>query len=227
MGGFCILTNRHVDCVEEHMKYFRKHPDLLIIANYPTITARVRKSRQTTSEELSTLVVRTILSTLKNSKKILLLTDEPEETSRAGFITITAWNRQKPFFLSELVYRLIYNFQTKPVFILYHAELFGAYSTILIMPILLALLLLSGKRTVLAFLTMPTLSTRPTIAKAILYILRVTYRRILSLLSTVVIEPKPIRTYKERHIAGKLFVEELFPSPVRDLGLQHTVTRTK
>lgn len=202
------------------MKYFRKHPDVLIIANYPQVARRVRKTRQTTPEELSTLLVNTIAAALKNDKKILLLTDTPEEKSRAGFITITAWNREQPFFLTELVHRLIYNFQTKTVATLYHRELFDAYGTLLITPILLTLLRISGKRTILVFLTTPSLPAHPTILKALTYILRVAYRKVLSVLSTGVVAPVSIRTLKERRMAGKMLTEKLFPSPLANLGLK-------
>lgn len=205
------------------MKYFRKHPDLLIIGNYPTSTKRVRHVRQTSPQELSKILIRTITSLLRQ-KKILLLTDAPEEI-HTGCITRTSWLYAQPLSLQRLISRLIYNFQTDTVCLLYHSDLFAPWwllITAVFTPILLGILRLTGKRTVIVFLTTPSLSSHPKLAQAVLYFLRMASRRTLSALASVAITSetsRAVRSLKERREVGKIITDTLFPSPTHALGL--------
>lgn len=204
------------------MKYFRKHPQLLIIANCTDTAKRVRRVRQTTPQELSKILIHTIVSTLKD-KKILLLTDAAD-AHHAGYITRTCWTPDKPMTLRHLVSRLVYNHQTDTVAVLYHAHLFGLVPTILFLPAILLTLRFTRKRLVVVFLTVPHVSSRPTLVQAAHYFARVWFQRVLSLLSTSVISAETslaVRSMKDRRTAGKIIADELFPSPIKDLGLTH------
>ncbi len=205
------------------MKYFRKHPDLLLIANYPSTAKRVRRVRQTTPQELSKILVHTIVSKLKG-KKILLLTDAPDDTQPTGYITRTCWTVHKPITLRYLVSRLLYNHQTDTVCVLYHANLFGLTSTILFLPAILLALRLTRKRLVIVFLTTARMGAHPTLVAAAVYFSRVWFQRMLSLVATSVIPTETslaIRSLKDRHTVGSIIADELFPSPIKDLGLIH------
>jgi hypothetical protein len=205
------------------MKYFRKHPDLLLIANYPSTAKRVRRIRQTTPQELSKILVQTIAAKLKG-RKILLLTDASGDKPHAGYITRTSWTVGNPITLRHLASRLLYNHQTDTICILYHANLFGLVPTILVLPSILLTLRLTRKRLIIVFLTIPRVSPHPTLAQALVYFLRVLFQSILSLIASSVITTETshaIRSLKERHNVGKIITDELFPSPIKNLGLTH------
>jgi hypothetical protein len=208
------------------MKYFRKHPDLLLIANYTETAKRVRRARQTTPQELSKILVHTIASKLKD-KKILLLTDAPD-AHHGGYITRTCWAIGKPMTLRHLVSRLLYNHQTDTACVLYHANLFGLLPTILFFPALLLSLRLTRKRLVIVFLTVPHVSARPTLAQAVHYFARVWFQSMLAAIATSVISTETslaIRSLKDRHTVGKILEDELFPSPIKNLGLANMLKK--
>ena len=212
------------------MKYFRKHPDILFIANYPEGNHRVRHGRLTTPPLLAKILVRTIAGSLK-TKKILLLTDAPEKTQRAGFIQRTALVTGKPHTCFHLISQLIYNHETRTVCILFHPELFGPLWTGFFTLFLVGFLRLMGKQITIIFLTTPKLSPQPTLGHTIQYFLRYALLAILNTLSqqTVggdkkiarILIPLTFRSLKERRLAGKIVTEELFPSPTHNLGLAH------
>lgn len=224
------------------MKYFRRHPDLLLIANYPQGGHRVRHARLTTPPQLAKMLVHTITGPLAKTKKILLLTDTANETPHAGWITRTAWVMGKPQSLFWLIGRLIYNHETQTVCVLYHPELFGQFWTDLFTLLLIGSLRLTGKHTMIVFLTIPKLSVQPTLGQTIRYftqfaifvvstafasktivgeksfahkLMRLTGKK------TILAIPMTFRTLRERKIAGRIFSEELFPSPIKNLGLVH------
>jgi hypothetical protein len=205
------------------MKYFRKHPDLLLIANYPSTAKRVRRIRQTTPQELSKILVQTIAAKLKG-KKILLLTDAPDNKPHSGYIAKTSWTVGNPMTLRRLMSLLLYNHQTETVCVLYHAALFGLIPTIFFLPPILLALRLTRKRLIIVFLTIPRVSPRPTLLQAAVYFSRVWFQGILSLIASAVITTETslaIRSLKERYTVGKIIAEELFPSPIKNLGLTH------
>lgn len=228
------------------MKYFRIHPDLLIIANYPDGAFRIRHGRQTTPQQLSNILIHTISKTLSRGKKILLLTDNPDAKKRNGFILRNAWVIGKPQSIFRLMSRLIYNHETHAVCVLYHPELFGRFWTSLITPVLILVLRLSGKQVMTVFLTTPKLSALPTIAQTIRYFMRFGLNTILSIISgrtitgektlthklirltgkkTIITIPMTFRSLKERHQAGHILSEHLFPSPTENLGLSHLLKK--
>ncbi len=211
------------------MKYFRKHPDLILLANYPEGTHRIRHARRTTPTQLSKILVNTITSSVDKTKKILLLTDATDTKQHAGCITRTAWTMNNPFSLLRLINRFIYNHETRTICILYHPELFGRFWTSLCMPLLLVLLRLTGKQITILFLTTPKLSSQPTIGQTLRYFMRRAILVVLRWLATQtvggekstssILIPMTFRSLKERRIAGKIIHEELFPSPTHNLGL--------
>lgn len=224
------------------MKYFRKHPELLLIANYPQGGHRVRHGRQTTTEDVSKIIVHTISAALGSTKKILLLTDAPEELSRRPFITKTSWSTTNPLSIGQLVNGLLYNHQAHTVCCIYHPDLFGNVWTAIFTPPLLTALRFSGKRVLLIMINAPKSSIYPTLKQTFAYWLSILYRCVLTVLSTttivsekplaktlrrrtgkrsVVVLPMTFRSLKERKIAGNILREELFPSPIKDLGLIH------
>jgi len=228
------------------MKYFRIHPDLLIIANYSDGAFRIRHGRQTTPQQLSNILIHTIIKTLSSGKKILLLTDSPDAKKHKGFIIRTAWDAGKPQSILRLVSRLIYNHETHAVCVLFHPELFGRFWTSLIMPALILLLRLSGKKVMTVFLTTPKLSAQPTIVQTIRYFMRFGLNTILTAISgrtitgektlthklmrltgkkTIVTIPMTFRSLKERHQAGHILGGQLFPSPTENLGLSHLLKK--
>jgi hypothetical protein len=102
--------------------------------------------------------------------------------------------------------------------------LFGLVLTILFLPFFLLTLRLTGKRLVIVFLTIPRVSPHPTLPQATVYFLRVWFQSILSLIASAVITTETslaIRSLRERHNVGKIIADELFPSPIKDLGLIH------
>lgn len=224
------------------MKYFRRHPDLLIIANYPEGVHRIRHARLTTAPQLSKILVHTITGALAKTKKILLLTDTANERPHAGWITRTTWVAGKPYSLFRLIGRLIYNHETHTICILFHPELFGRFWTDLFTLLLLGPLRLTGKHTMIVFLTTPKLSVQPTIGQTIRYFIRFALFTLLTALAsktivgekpfahklmrltgkrTILAIPMTFRTLKERRIEGNILSEELFPSPIKNLGLVH------
>ena len=148
------------------MKYFRKHPDLIIIANY----------------QKSSLIKR-IIRKLGTSQKVLLLTDAPDDIQHKGFITRTAWTPGLPLSVFRLVNRLIYNHQTLNICILFQPELFGRFLTGLFTPILILALRLTGKRITIMFLTRPRISPYPTVGQTITYYSRYAIQKILRALA--------------------------------------------
>ncbi len=228
------------------MKYFRKHPDLLIIANYPDGTHRVRHGRLTTPAQLSKILVHTILSMLAKTKKILLLTDATEEKKHAGFITRTSWVNGKPLSMFQLISRLIYNHETHTICILFHPDLFGRFWTDFITLFLIATLRITGKHAMIVFLTTPKLSLQPTMVQTFRYFIRVGLLGVLTTIATqavvgekpfagklihmtgkktVLAIPMKFRSMKERRIVGKLMGEVLFPSPTHNLGLANMLKK--
>lgn len=224
------------------MKYFRKHPDLLIIANYPEGVHRVRHARQTTPAQIAKILVHTITGQLGKTKKILLLTDSTDEKPRTGWITRTAWAAGKPQSLTRLISRLIYNHETHVVCVLFHPDLFGRFWTDFITLFLVATLRITGKHTMIVFLTTPKLTLQPTLVQTFRYFIRFGLLGVLTTMATkavvgekpfagklvhmtgkktVLTIPMTFRSMKERKIAGKLISEELFPSPTHNLGLTH------
>ncbi len=204
------------------MKYFRKHPDLLLIANYPSTPLRVRHGRQTTSEEVSKILVNAIAGRLRG-KKILLLTDADDKKPHGRLIIRTCWDPGSIVSFRRMLRRLLYNFQTESICFLYHAGLFGRPGTILLLIPLLLTLRLGGKRVVMVFLTQPSLSTHPRIFPAVKYFLRVMFRWLIKMLTTAAIDvsqTRATRSIKERNATAQLIAEALFPSPTANLGLQ-------
>jgi len=247
MGRICPTAGWYSDSPEAYMKYFRKHPDLILIANYPESTHRVRHARQTTSEDLSKIIVHTISTALGSTKKILLLTDATEEISRNAFITKTAWNKGNPLSIGQLIRRLFYNYQTQTICCIYHTELFGKFWTTLITPLLLLVLRLSGKRTLIVMLTTPKSPLYPTVKQTLAFWVSFLYQSLLAIVATtvivgekplaktisrrigkqsVIVLPMTFRTLKERRTAGNIFYEELFPSPIKNLGLASMLKET-
>lgn len=228
------------------MKYFRKHPDLLIIANYPDGMHRIRHGRQTTPQQLSKILIHTITGTLTKTKKILLLTDSPDERKHTGFIARTSWVIGKPHSLFQLIGRLIYNHETRSVCILFHPELFGRFWTDLVTPGLILLLRLSGKQVMTVCLTTPKLSVQPTVGQTCRYFLRFALTSAITTLTSIAVAgeksfahkllrvsgkytiftiPMAFRSLRERRHAGQLLSERLFPSPTHNLGLSHLLKK--
>ncbi|MCX6791989.1 MAG: hypothetical protein NT149_03045 [Candidatus Gottesmanbacteria bacterium] len=224
------------------MKYFRKHPDLLIIANYPEGMHRIRRARLTTAPQLSKILVHAITSTLAKTKKILLLTDSPDTKKHTGFITRTSWAAGKPFSIFQLTNRFIYNHETHTVCLLFHPDLFGRFWTDFFTLFLIGSLRITGKHTMMVFLTTPKLSVQPTLLQTIRYFIRFALYALYTTLATktvvgekllahklmrltgkktILAIPMTFRSLNERRIAGKIFNEELFPSPIKNLGLTH------
>ncbi len=224
------------------MKYFRKHPDLLIIANYPEGVHRVRHARSTTPPQIAKILVHTIARQLGKTKKILLLTDDTDEKPRTGLITRSAWAVGKPQSLTRLISRLIYNHETHAVCVLFHPDLFGRFWTDAFTILLIASLRITRKRTIIVFLTTPKLSVQPTVLQTIRYFIRFGILALLAVLATqavvgeksfagklikntgkktILTIPMTFRSMKERKITGKILGEELFPSPTHNLGLTH------
>jgi hypothetical protein len=222
------------------MKYFRKHPDLLLIANYPDSADRIRQARQTTPPQLAAILVNTISAQLKKTKKILLLTDAADDTQHAGLITRTAWVMNKPLSVFRLINKLIYNHGTRVICILYHPELFGRFWTGLFTPFLIIAFRISGKHVTIISITTPKISTQPTVVQTAVYFLRFTLLIIFSVIAnqmnvgekpiahklerltgkkTIITIPMSFRSIKERHAAGQIIADELFPSPTHNLGL--------
>lgn len=143
------------------MKYFRRHPDLLLIANCPEAG--------------------TIARILSPGKKILLLTD-------------------------HIIPKLIYNHETHTICILYHPGLFGRFWTDLVTPVLIAILRLCGKRVITVFLRARKMPIHTIIA---------------ALATRTLTIPRKFRSRKERRVVGNKLYEELFPSPIKNLGLAH------
>jgi hypothetical protein len=169
------------------MKYFRIHPDLLLIANYPK----------------GDTFVRTITMPLSKTKKILLLTDASDEIQHKGFITRTAWTAGRPFSLIYLLDRLIYNHETHTICILYHPELFGRFWTPLLTLLLLLSLRLTGKQITIVFLTTPKIPSQPSIMQALVYFLRCFMQTILRALVH--------KTISGKQFKGKIVKDMLFP----------------
>jgi hypothetical protein len=224
------------------MKYFRKHPDLLIIANYPEGVHRVRHPRSTTPAQIAKIIIHTLTSTLAKSKKILLLTDSPDVKKHTGFITRTSWTAGKPLSIFRLTNRLVYNHETHTVCLLFHPDLFGRFWTDFFTLTIIGSLRITGKQTMVAFLTTPKLPVQPTIVEAIRYFIRFGLFALFTTLATrtvvgeksfasklmqltgkktILTIPMAFRSMKERKIAGKIMGEELFPSPTQNLGLIH------
>jgi hypothetical protein len=224
------------------MKYFRIHPDIILIANYPESTHRVRRVRVTTPTQLSKILITAITSALGKTKKILLLTDAPNARPRAGWITSTSWVTGKPYTCLRLVRHLIYNHETRAVCVLYHPELFGRFwTTIFILP-LFGFFRLTGKHVTTILLAIPKLPAQPTIVQTIRYFMQFALLIIVTILThipvvgehtfarklmqltrkkTIITVPMTFRTLKERKTAGNILKEELFPSPIKNLGLTH------
>lgn len=228
------------------MKYFRKHPDLLIIANYPEGVHRVRHARTTTPAQIAKILVHTLAGQLGKTKKILLLTDATDEKPRRGWITRTAWAVGKPQSFTRLISRLIYNHETHAACVLFHPDLFGRFWTDASILFLITSLRITGKHTMIVFLTTPKLSVQPTIVQTIRYFIRYGILVLLATLTThavvgeksfagklrhstgkrtILTIPMTFRSLKERKIAGKILGDELFPSPTHNLGLANMLKK--
>ena len=221
------------------MKYFRKHPDVIIITNFPKVSHRVRHGRQTTPQQYSKILVRTIVSALKGAKKTLILTDAPVEKPHAGTAVQTAWATGKPYTLIRLINGIIYNHKTDTICILFHPELFGKPWTDLILPGLILFFRLIGKKVVLIFLITPKLPPLPSLLRTTEHFIRLALLSFMVLLSqTVIAGDKPfanhltklsgktitpislgLQSLKERRGLSKFLYEKIFPSPLQDLGL--------
>jgi hypothetical protein len=228
------------------MKYFRKHPDLILIANYPDGAHRLRYARLTTPPQLSKILVNTITGPITKTKKILILTDAPANKKRAGWITKTAWETNNPLSFFLLLSRLIYNHETPTICILFHPRLFGRFWTNAFTPGLILMLRLSGKQVVTIFLTTPRLSAQPTLEQTCQYFLQFSLISAMTALTSITVVgeksfahkltrltgkkgiltiPMTFRTLKERRHAGQILNENLFPSPTQNLGLSHLLKK--